>query len=107
MSVFDHQRLDGVIHSRIRLAIMAVLSAVDRAEFAFIRDKVNTTDGNLGMHLRKLEDAGYAGVQKTFVDRKPVSYYRLTPKGRNAFRDYLQRLESLLRATSPRKESAS
>lgn len=99
MSAFDHQNLDDVIHSRIRLAIMAMMSAVDRAEFTYIREKVNTTDGNLGTHLRKLEDAGYVTVQKTFVDRKPVSYYRITPKGRNAFRVYLKRLESLIRTS--------
>lgn len=98
MSAFDHQKLDDVIHSRIRLAIMAMLSAVDRAEFSYVRDNVKTSDGNLGMHLGKLEDAGYVAVQKTFVDRKPVSYYRITPKGRGAFRSYLKQLESLIRA---------
>lgn len=98
MSAFDHQKLDDVIHSRIRLAIMAMLSAVERAEFTYIRGKVNTSDGNLGMHLRKLEEAGYVVVRKTFVDRKPVSNYRITPKGRNAFRTYLRQLESLIKA---------
>jgi DNA-binding MarR family transcriptional regulator len=97
MNPFDHERLDDVIHSRIRLAIMAVLSAVDRAEFTYLRDKVNTSNGNLGMHLGKLETARYLAVQKTFVDQKPVSYYRITPHGRTALRGYFKQLESLLR----------
>lgn len=98
MSAFDHQKLDEVIHSRIRLAIMAVLATLERAEFAYLREKVNTTDGNLGMHLRRLEDAGYIAVQKTFVDRKPVSHYRMTRQGRSEFRAYLRQLEALIRA---------
>lgn len=98
MSAFDHTRLDDVIHSRIRLAIMSVLSAVDRAEFAYLRDAVKTTDGNLGAHLAKLEAARYVAVDKRFVDRKPVSHYRLTALGRKAFEGYLRALDSLLKA---------
>lgn len=102
MNRFDHQQLDDVIHSRIRLAIMAALNAAERLEFSFLRDQVNTTDGNLGAHLGKLEEAKYIAVQKQFVDRKPVSYYRATPKGRSAFRAYLRHLEALLRASGPK-----
>lgn len=98
MSEFDHQKLDDLIHSRIRLAIMAVLSAVDRAEFRYLRDAVKTTDGNLGAHLAKLEGAGYVRVHKRFVDRKPVSDYRLTAAGRKAFESYLKTLEAMLGA---------
>lgn len=99
MSEFDHKKLDDLIHSRIRLAIMAVLSAVDRAEFTYLRDAVKTTDGNLGAHLAKLEAAGYLAVDKRFVDRKPVSHYRLTAAGRRAFASYLRTLDAML---SPR-----
>lgn len=98
MNRFDHRQLDDVIHSRIRLAIMAVLSAAKRLEFSYLREKVNTTDGNLGMHLGRLEDAKYIAVQKVFVDRKPVTYYRLTEQGRAALRVYLKRLDALLKA---------
>ena len=94
---FDHQRLDDVIHSRIRLAIVAVLSAVDRAEFTYLREQVNTSDGNLGTHLGKLEEAKYVAVEKKFVERKPVSYYRLTAQGRSAFKAYLKHLDALLK----------
>lgn len=96
MSEFDHRRLDGLIHSRIRLAVMAILAAADDAEFTYLRDEVNTTDGNLSTHLRKLEDAGYIQVRKLFVDRKPVSRYRLTRSGREAFAAYVDRMERLL-----------
>ena len=96
MSDFDYKQLDDIIHSRIRLAIMAVLAGVERAEFTFLREQVGATDGNLGTHLKKLEEAGYVTVHKHFVDRKPVSHYILSKRGRQAFTLYLKRLEALL-----------
>jgi DNA-binding MarR family transcriptional regulator len=96
MTNFDYKQMDDVIHSRIRLAIMAMLAGVERAEFRFLRDQVKATDGNLGTHLKKLEDAGYVTAHKHFVDKKPVTHYALTRKGRQAFAVYLQRLEDLL-----------
>lgn len=96
MSTYDHRRLDGLIHSRIRLAVMAILAAAEDAEFTYLRDQVNTTDGNLSTHLRRLEEAGYIRVRKGFVDRRPVSRYSLTGEGHRAFRTYVDRLESLL-----------
>jgi DNA-binding MarR family transcriptional regulator len=98
VTAFDYQQLDDVIHSRIRLAVVAVLAAVDEADFTYLRDQVNATDGNLGAHLGRLEDAGYVTVRKKFVERKPISRYRLTREGRRAFADYVDRLERLLRA---------
>lgn len=97
MTDFDYLQLDDVIHSRIRLAIMSVLISVDEAEFTFLRDKVNATDGNISVHLKKLEEAGYILVNKNFVDRKPVTSYRLSAKGRKAFELYVERLESLIK----------
>lgn len=102
MTDFDYQKLDDVIHSRIRLAAMAVLAAVEDAEFTSLRERVQATDGNLGAHLRKLEEAGYVAVSKEFVDRKPVSRYRLTALGRRAFREYVTRMERLLHAARRR-----
>lgn len=96
MSEFDHRRLDEMIHSRIRLSAMAVLASVDDAEFTYLRKQVNTSDGNLGAHLRKLEAAGYVVAEKRFVDRKPSTRYRLTEEGRRAFTVYVNRLERLL-----------
>jgi DNA-binding transcriptional ArsR family regulator len=97
MADYDHTLLDDVIHSRIRLAIMSVLVSLEHAEFTFLKEKVNATDGNLSIHLKKLDEAGYISVQKRFVDRKPVSSYRLSARGRHAFESYVERLESLIK----------
>lgn len=97
MSEFDYQQIDDIIHSRIRLAIMALLISIEEAEFNFIRDKVNTTDGNLSVHIRKLEEAGYVSVKKEFVDRKPRTSYALTKVGRKSFEMYLDHLEKLIK----------
>lgn len=97
MTDFDYQQLDDIIHSRIRLAIMALLVSVDEAEFTFIREKIQATDGNLSVHLKKLEDAGYISVKKSFINRKPSSAYRITGKGHTAFEKYVERLEKLLK----------
>ena len=97
MNEFDYQQLDEIIHSRIRLAVMAVLISLDEVEFTFLREKVNATDGNLSTHLKKLEDAGYLAVNKSFEERKPVTRYLLTQKGRKAFEAYVERLEKLIK----------
>ena len=97
MNDFDHQQIDDIIHSRIRLAILALLISVEEAEFNFIKEKVNTTDGNLSVHIKKLEEAGYVAVKKEFVDRKPRTTYGLTKNGRKAFENYLDHLEKLIK----------
>lgn len=97
MGEFDYQQLDDIIHSRIRLAIVAVLISVDEADFNFLKEKVNATDGNLSVHLRKLEEAGYIHVRKEFVDRKPKTVYTLSKKGTKAFEIYIERLEKMIR----------
>lgn len=96
MTDFDYHTLDEIIHSRIRLAIMAALISVDKGEFTFLRDQIKTTDGNLSTHLRKLEDAGYITVEKKFVNRKPVSLYSLTEEGRLALQKYVERLQDMI-----------
>ena len=107
MNAYDHRQLDGLIHSRIRLSIMAILAAVDDADFTYLRKQVRTTDGNLGTHLRKLEEAEYVLVSKEFVDRRPVSRYRMTDAGRRAFRDYVDNLERLLDGTRHTTDEAA
>jgi DNA-binding HxlR family transcriptional regulator len=97
MADFDHQQLDDIIHARIRLAVMAVLISLEAADFTFIRDAVKTTDGNLSVHLRKLEEAGYIAVSKRFNARKPQSTYSLSDKGRTAYSVYLGKLENLIK----------
>jgi DNA-binding transcriptional ArsR family regulator len=96
MTDFDHASIDELLHSRVRLAIVAFLAGADTADFSAVRDAIKTTDGNASVHLRKLEDAGYIAVQKRFVARKPQTRYALTDTGRNALLDYVAHLESLL-----------
>lgn len=76
---------------------MAVLVSVEQAEFNYLKEKVNATDGNLSVHIKKLEDAGYVSVKKVFIDRKPVSKYKITNKGYKAFDSYIKNLESIVR----------
>ncbi|HEX9972031.1 MAG TPA: transcriptional regulator [bacterium] len=97
MPDFDHQKLDDIIHSRIRLAIMSILIGIDQAEFTFLKEQVNTTDGNLSIHLKKLEEAKYITVIKKFIKRKPVSIYRITQNGRIAFGKYVDQIEKFIK----------
>ena len=92
---FDHNRLDDVIHGRIRLGVVAYLSAVESALFGELRNQVGATDGNLSAHLRKLEDAGYVRADKSFVNRKPQTRLSLTMEGRQAWRAWLDRIDAL------------
>lgn len=93
--------LDATIHAPIRLAIMTALSGVERADFVYLRAVTEASDGNLATHLKRLEDAGYVGVKKSFRRRRPHTEYRLTAKGRDAFAQYLERLRALLPADAP------
>jgi DNA-binding HxlR family transcriptional regulator len=70
---FDIGRIDDVIHGRVRLGIMAVLAGVDSADFNTLKARLQTTDGNLSVHLRKLEEAGFVAVEKSFEGRKPLT----------------------------------
>ncbi len=98
MKTYDYRQFDPLVHSRIRLSLLAILVSVDDAEFTYLREQVKATDGNLGAHLRKLEDGGYVRVTKHFVDRKPHTRYRITDIGRRAFQGYVDNLERLLNA---------
>ena len=95
ISPFDHNRLYYVIHGRIRLGVVAYLSAVESALFGELRVQVGATDGNLSAHLRKLEDAGYVRAEKSFVNRKPQTRLALTAEGRRAWRAWLDRIDAL------------
>jgi DNA-binding MarR family transcriptional regulator len=88
--------IDRIIHERIRLGIVSALAAEDRLSFADLKAVLKTTDGNLSVHARKLENAGYIEVEKGFEDRKPKTEYSLTPKGRKALASYLNKMEALL-----------
>ena len=88
--------LNPVIHGKLRLALLSLLSTVEEAEFTWLRAKTNSTDGNLGAQLLKLEEAGYVAVEKKFVLRKPQTLYRMTEAGRRALTEYVQALKRLL-----------
>lgn len=93
---FDIGRIDEVIHGRVRLGIMAFLSGVESANFNELKARLQTTDGNLSVHLRKLEDAGFVAVTKRFDAKKPLTEASLTPAGRDAFTAYLDALSGLV-----------
>lgn len=90
--------LDRLIHERIRLGIVSALAANESLTFADLKDVLRTSDGNLSVHARKLEEAGYIRVTKGFEDRKPKTEYRLTPKGRRALEAYLEQMAGILSA---------
>jgi DNA-binding transcriptional ArsR family regulator len=96
------QRLDRVIHDRTRLAILAALAAAEALAFNDLKDITGTTDGNLSVHARKLEDAGYVHCEKTFAGRTPRTEYRLSTAGRRALEKYLDHMDALIRATRKR-----
>jgi DNA-binding PadR family transcriptional regulator len=88
--------LNPVVHGKLRLALLTLLTGVEEAEFTWLREKTGATDGNLGAQLLKLEEAGYVTVEKKFVQRKPQSLYRMTDAGRAALTEYVQALRQLL-----------
>ena len=88
--------LNPVVHGRLRLALLSLLSGVEEAEFTWLRDKTEATDGNLGAQLLKLEEAGYVVSDKKFVLKKPQTVYRLTKAGRQALTEYVRALKQLL-----------
>jgi len=89
--------LDKLLEHRSRLGACVLLSGVDSISFRSLRDLLDETDGNLGAHLRKLEEAGYVGVRKEFQDRKPVTWYSLTPTGRQALKAHLDAMQAVIR----------
>lgn len=95
-------QLDRVIHERMRLAIVSALAASERLSFNELKALIGTTDGNLSVHARRLEEAGYISFTKSFEGRLPKTEYRLTPEGRRAFERYLNHLEALVRGARRR-----
>jgi DNA-binding MarR family transcriptional regulator len=96
VAVFDIGDLDDVIHGRIRLGIMAYLADAEVADFNELKAVLEATQGNLSVHLRKLEDAGYIEIEKSFLGRKPLTRARITAAGRKAFADYLKAIAKLV-----------
>lgn len=88
--------LDRLIHGRVRLGIVSALAVEESLTFNELKDRLETSDGNLSVHARRLEEAGYLEVLKSFEGRMPRTDYRLTPAGRDALKRYLDHMEALI-----------
>jgi DNA-binding MarR family transcriptional regulator len=96
MGLADLGRIDEVIHGRMRLGIMVYLADVESADFTELKTVLEATQGNLSVHLKKLEEAGYVAIDKSFRDNKPLTRITLTGEGRSAFAAYLEALGRLI-----------
>ena len=92
--------LDEIIHQPARLRIMSALTSLaprEQVDFSYLKEKLSLTDGNLGAHLRSLEEAGYVAVEKTFVERRPKTFLAASPAGRKAFASHVAALQEILK----------
>ena len=96
MGLADLGRIDDVIHGRMRLGIMVYLADVEAAEFTELKTVLEATQGNLSVHLKTLEKAGYVAIDKSFRDNKPLTRVSITSAGRKAFSAYLKALSGLI-----------
>jgi DNA-binding MarR family transcriptional regulator len=99
-SCWRASNVDDLLLSKVRLGIVSALLANEWVAFSELQRSLDASQGNLGAHLAKLVDAGYVEETKTFVNRRPLTQYRLTPTGRAAFVAHVQQLQSLLKETS-------
>jgi DNA-binding transcriptional ArsR family regulator len=90
------KELDPILHSQLRLAVMSLLISVKEAEFTFIKEKTNSTAGNLSVQIQKLKDAGYIDVIKQFSNNYPQTICKITKPGIKAFEEYVNNLQSYL-----------
>ena len=90
--------LDKVIHERMRLGIISALAANDKMSFGDLKKLLDTSDGNLSVHARRLEEAGYVDCKKSFAGRTPLTEYKITASGRKALERYLDHMEALIKA---------
>jgi DNA-binding transcriptional ArsR family regulator len=90
------KELDPILHSQLRLAVMSLLISVKEADFTFIKEKTNSTAGNLSVQVQKLKDAGYIDVNKQFKDNYPLTTCKVTAKGIEAFENYVKDLQEYL-----------
>ena len=96
-------QLDRVIHEKGRLPIMSLLAASTELSFTELRDTLQMTDGNLSVHIRTLQEAGFVSVTKSFRNQRPLTTVSLTTEGRKAFTDYIDLLEQIVRQARGRK----
>lgn len=90
------KELDPLLHSQLRLAVMSILMSVEEADFVYLKDKTESTAGNLSVQLDKLSNAGYINIEKGFSGRKTRTVCRVTEQGRKAFESYVDALKSYL-----------
>lgn len=90
------KELDPLLHSQLRLAVMSILMNVEEADFVYLKEKTESTSGNLSVQLDKLSKAGYINIEKGFSGKKPRTVCRVSDKGRAAFRTYVDTLRSYL-----------
>lgn len=88
--------LDPLLHSQLRLAVMSLLIGLEEAEFTFLKDKTESTAGNLSVQLDKLEKAGYITIEKSFRDKRPLTTCSITPAGVKAFEAYVENLKNYI-----------
>lgn len=88
--------LDPLLHSQLRLGIMSILMSVESAEFTFLKEKTNSTAGNLSVQLDKLSEAGYINIEKSFKGKKPLTTCKITRKGVKAFEEYVNALKKYI-----------
>ena len=93
----EFKELDPILHSQLRLAVISLLIGLKEAEFTYIREKTNSTSGNLSVQINKLKEAAYIEVTKQFKDNYPQTLCRITPKGIDAFEQYVQALQSYMK----------
>lgn len=91
------KELDPLLHSQLRLGVMSILMSVDSAEFTFLKEKTNSTAGNLSVQLDKLSEAGYITIEKSFNGKKPLTTCRINRKGMKAFEDYVNALKDYIK----------
>lgn len=91
------KELDPLLHSQLRLGVMSLLISVDSAEFTWLKEKTNSTAGNLSVQLEKLSEAGYIAVEKSFRGKKPLTTCRITKKGIKAFEEYVNSLKDYIK----------
>lgn len=92
--------VDRLIHEPSRTVILAILAAVESADFLYLQRETGLTKGNLSVHLSRLEEAGYISIEKTYRGKIPLTLCRMTDKGRKAFKDYRQQLRQFVERTS-------
>lgn len=92
-------KLNRLVHGRVRLGILSTLAVSSELSFSELKRHLNATDGNLSLHARKLEEAGYIDCEKTFENRIPKTLFRITPAGKEALDRYLNHMEAIIQAT--------